>query len=206
MADQHTKRESYSQRDNPAFEALMAARKVVKEAAFFLPHLRPGMQVLDVGCGPGSITLGLAQAVAPGEVVGVDMQQSLVQRARDLAEERRITNVRFETGDAYGLSFPDGSFDAVFAHAVLNHLREPMRALAEMRRVLRPGGLVGVREPDDGTLLFTPAMPLLDQWLALMIRDGKDDGADPLVARHLRRLLLEAGFARAEASASVSSA
>ena len=206
MADQRPTREVYSQRDNPGFEAWIATRKADQEAAFFLPHLRPGMQVRDVGCGPGSITLGLAEVVAPGEVVGIDIQPSQVQRARDLACERGIANVRFEVGDGTRLPFPDHSFDAVFAHAVLLHLSEPVRALAEMRRVLRPGGLAGVREPDDGTILLTPATPLLEQWLALIIRKGRHHGADPLVGRHLRRLLLEAGFVRAEASASAESA
>jgi cyclopropane fatty-acyl-phospholipid synthase-like methyltransferase len=58
--------ESYSQRANPIFEAELAHRTAAKEGAFFLPYLRPGMRLLDLGCGPGSITLGLAEAVAPG--------------------------------------------------------------------------------------------------------------------------------------------
>jgi len=131
---------TYTQRGNTAFEAEMATRTASRAAAFFLPYLRPGMQLLDVGCGPGAITLGLAQTVAPGEVVGVDIQASQVDRARALAAERRITNARFEVADINRLPFPDGSFDAVFAHTVLMHLREPVRALEEMRRVLRPGG------------------------------------------------------------------
>ncbi len=206
MVDQRPSREVYSQRDNPAFETWMAARTAAREAAFFLLHLRPGMQVLDVGCGPGSITLGLADAVVPGEVVGIDMQQSQVQRARDRAVEHGVSNVRFEVGDAYRLPFTDRSFDAVFAHTILMHLREPVRALAEMRRVLRPSGIAGVRDPDYGTMLFAPAHPRLEQWLALMIRLRQHSGGYPFVGRRLRRLLLEAGFVRAEASASVFSA
>jgi len=207
MVDQRPSREVYVHRDNLAFETWLAAtRKAAREAAFFLPHLRPGVQVLDVGCGPGSITVGLAEVVVPGEVVGIDIQQSLVERARDLAVEHGMTNVRFEVGDAYRLSFPDHSFDAVFAHAVLMHLSEPVRALAEMRRVLRPGGIAGVREPDYGTMLFAPATTLLAQWPALRIRARQRSGGDPFVGRHLRRLFLEAGFMRTEASASVWSA
>jgi ubiquinone/menaquinone biosynthesis C-methylase UbiE len=164
------------------------------------------MQVLDVGCGPGSITMGLAEVVAPGEAVGIDVQQSLVQRARDLAVERGVTNISFEVGDAYRLPFPDHSFDAVFAHAVLLHLSDTARALTEIRRVLRPGGIAGVREPDHGTILFTPSTPLLEQWLVLINRAHQHTGSDPFVGRHLRRLLLEAGFERAEASSSTSNA
>jgi ubiquinone/menaquinone biosynthesis C-methylase UbiE len=203
MADRRASREVYSQQDNPAFETLMATRTAAREAAFFLPHLRSGMQVLDVGCGPGSITLGLAEVVVLGEVVGIDVQPSQVQRARDQAVQRGVANVRFDVGDAYRLPFPTRSFDAVFAHTVLMHLREPVRALSEMRRVLRPGGIVGVRDPDYGTMVFAPATPLLEQWLALMIRLRQHSGGDPFVGRHLRRLLLEGGFVRADASASV---
>ncbi len=120
------------------------------------------MQLLDVGCGPGAITVGLAGVVAPGEVVGVDFQATQVDQARALAAERGVVNARFEIGDAYQLPFPDGSFDALFAHAVLMHLRDPVRALAEMRRVLRPGGIAGVRDPDLGAVVFTPATSLLE--------------------------------------------
>lgn len=199
-------RERYINRDNPAFEAWMAGRTASREAAFFLPYLRPGMRVLDVGSGPGSITLGLAEAVAPGEVVGIDMQQSQVERARALAVERGRLNARFEVGDAYQLSFPDRSFDAVFMHTVLSHLREPVRALAEMRRVLRPGGIVGVREPDFGTILSTPATPLLEQWRALVTRVLQHNGGDLLRARHLRSLFLEAGFVRTKATSTTRNA
>jgi ubiquinone/menaquinone biosynthesis C-methylase UbiE len=135
--------ESYSQRANPVFEAELALRTAAKEGAFFLPYLRPGMRLLDLGCGPGSITLGLAEKVAPGEVVGVDLQPSQVAQAQELSAARGVKNVRFEIADVYRLPFPDASFDAVFAHVVLMHLREPVRALMEMRRVLRPGGIVG---------------------------------------------------------------
>jgi ubiquinone/menaquinone biosynthesis C-methylase UbiE len=96
--------------------AMMGQRTAAQNADFFLPHLRPGMRLLDAGCGQGSITIGLADAVAPGEVVGLDRDPEQVERARALAAERGVTNVRFEVGDAYALPFPDASFDAVFAH------------------------------------------------------------------------------------------
>jgi len=199
-------KESYSQNANSDFEAELALRTAAKEAAFFLPHLRLGMRLLDLGCGPGSITLGLAEAVAPGEVVGVDLQPSQVAQAQALSAARGVKNVRFEVADVYRLPFPDGSFDAVFAHVVLMHLREPVRALAEMRRVLRPGGVAGVRDCDWGGRIHTPMTPLLERWYALTVRIRQRNGGDPFMGRHHRRLLLDAGFARAEASVSVSSA
>jgi SAM-dependent methyltransferase len=196
----------YIQRANPAFEAVLATRTVSNAAAFFLAYLRPGMRVLDVGCGPGSITLGLAEVVAPGEVVGIDLQPAQVEQARALAATRGVPNVGFEVADLYTLPFPDGAFDAAFAHTVVIGLREPVRALAELRRVLRPGGIVGVRDPDWGTWLRVPTVPLIEQGIAVAVQGDQHHGGDPFRGRHHRRLLLEAGFVRTEATASVSSA
>ncbi len=182
-----------------------AKRMASQEAAFLLPHLRSGMHVLDAGCGPGSITLGLAAALAPGEVVGIDVQPSQVEKARALAVQRGVTNVRFEASNVYELPFPDGSFDAAFANSVLEHLREPVRALAELRRVLRPGGIAEVRDVDNGGFLIAPDTPLLQQYRSLLERVRQHNGANFYIGRHHRRLLLEAGFVRAEASASIES-
>ena len=164
------------------------------------------MRLLDLGSGPGSITLGLAEKVSPGEVVGVDLQPSQVEQAQALSAARGVKNVRFEVADVYRLPFPDGSFDAVFAHVVLMHLSEPVRSLAEMRRVLRPGGFAGVRDSDWGGRIYASRTPLLEQWYALTVRIRQRNGGDPFMGRHHRRLLLDAGFARAEASVSVWSA
>ena len=205
MAEHVPERELYSYRGCAAFEARMTKRTASQEAAFLLPHLRAGMHVLDAGCGPGSITLGLAAAVAPGEVVGIDIQPSQVEQARALAAQRGVTNVRFEASNVYELPFPDGSFDAAFANTVLQQLREPVRALAELRRVLRPGGIAGVRDVDLGGQLIAPETPLLKQWLSLVERVLQHNGGKPHIGRHHRRLLLEAGFVRAEAGASIRS-
>ena len=211
MADQHRSSsipvgEVYTHRANPAFDAAMARRTATGEAAFFLPHLRPGMRLLDVGCGPGSVTLGLAEIVAPGEVVGLDLRPAPIAQARVAASERGIVNARFEVGSAYALPFPDGSFDAAFALAVLMHLRAPARALAEMRRVLRPGGVVGVRDVDFGGRLIAPLTPLRERFTLLRDRVHEHNGGQLSLGRAQRRLLLDAGFARAEAGASAHSA
>jgi SAM-dependent methyltransferase len=120
--------------------------------------------------------------------------------------ERGVTNSRFEVASVYQLPFPDASFDAAFAHVVLMHLREPVLALRDIRRVLRPGGVVGIRDPDLGSILFTPPTPRLDQFRTLHDRVYEHNGGDPFMARSHRRQLLDAGFARAEATASVSAA
>jgi ubiquinone/menaquinone biosynthesis C-methylase UbiE len=178
-------------------------RSADKDAAFFLPHLRPGMRLLDCGCGPGAIALGLAAIVSPGETVGVDVEPSLVEQARALAAERGVANVRFEVGSAYDLPFPDGSFDAVFANMVLHHLREPVTALREMRRVLKPGGIVGVRDSDYSCMLITPPGSGMEQFFQFYLRVWEENGGSPRAARFMRGWLREAGFTRTEASATV---
>src|SRR5512142_1587093 len=105
--------------------AFLSGRTAQREAAFFLPFLKPGMRLLDCGCGMGALTTSLAEWLAPGEVVGFDREDSQVEAARAWAVERGVTNVRFERGNIYEMAYPDASFDAVFAHTVLEHVREP---------------------------------------------------------------------------------
>src|SRR6201997_1582388 len=110
------------------------ARRTGAGAAFFLLHLRPGMRLIDCGCGPGSITVDLAQAVAPGEAIGIDLRKDALMFGRALARERGIANVAFQAASVYQLPHADGSFDAAFSCAVLQHLAAPLLALKEMRR------------------------------------------------------------------------
>lgn len=166
-----------------------------------LPHLQPGMRLLDFGCGPGTITLGLAEAVAPDEVVGVDIESSMVERAQALAAEHGISNARFEVGSVYDLPFLDAAFDAAFSRSVLEHLSQPVEALREVRRVLRPGGVIGLRDGDWGSRIIAPASPLLEEGLALYARLWVRNGGSPQRGREHRALLRAAGFSRIEASA-----
>ena len=180
------------------FASTFPDRTAARDAHFCLPHLRPSMRVLDCGCGPGSITVGLADAVRPGEVVGIDMQAAEIARARALAGNLTVENVRFEVASVYQLPFDDASFDAVFAHGVLMHLHDPVRALREMRRVLRPAGIVGIRD-FELVGVKTPSTPVLERIDELWRRTLEHRGINPVFARHQRWALCQAGFARTEA-------
>src|SRR5436305_15099046 len=114
--------EQYTIGYGDAADRWMRQRTAAVDAAFFLPHLWRGARVLDVGCGPGSITVGLAETVAPGEVIGVDCEPLQIERAAALAEGRALTNLHFEVASAYELPYPDASFDAVFAHFLLGNV------------------------------------------------------------------------------------
>src|SRR5262249_9673167 len=148
-------------------QARLARRTAATSAAFLLPHLGPGMRVLDVGCGVGTITLGLAEAVAPGEAVGLDLQPAQIDAAQVLAATRGVVNVQFVPGSVYELPFPDASFDAAYANTLVQHLAEPSRALAELKRVLKPGGVVALADDDIDTLIWEPRTPLMTTWVEL---------------------------------------
>ena len=118
-------------------------RTAENSAAYLLPHLKPHMRILDVGCGPGTITAGLAGYVPQGHVTGIDAAPDIVEQARELTAGRE--NLDFTTGEVYALDYPDDTFCVVHAHQVLQHLSDPVRALREMHRVTKPGGLVAAR-------------------------------------------------------------
>jgi ubiquinone/menaquinone biosynthesis C-methylase UbiE len=176
------------------------ARRTGRVAAFLAPHLRPGMRLLDCGCGPGSITVDLAQAVAPGEAIGIDLREDAIERGRALARERGVANVSFQSASVYRLPYPSGSFDAVFASAVLQHLASPVAALEEMHRVLRSGGVVGIVDGSSTFGIRHPTNPLLERWDRLRALEREYSTGRPADALALRTLLRAAGFTRTEAS------
>jgi SAM-dependent methyltransferase len=178
-----------------------AARSTWREAAFFIPHLRPNMNLLDVGSGPGTITIGLAEVLHEGDVVGLELNPEQVAQARDRGRMSGRWNITFQQGSAYRLPFPDMSFDAVFAHALLQHLKDPSAAIAEMRRVLRPNGLVGLRDDDNGSLILAPPSPRMSRAIELMESVMRLSGGDPQVGRTYPRLLRLGGFSGIEMGA-----
>ena len=176
-------------------------RQATVEAAFLLPHLKPGMSLLDVGCGPGSITLGLAEAVAPGNVVGIDVSAERVDEARALADERGIANVTFEVGDAVALGFEEASFDAAFEHSVFMHVVNPGQAAREVFRVLKPGGVFGASDADASGFMHFPYEPFIATGMAIQTAWRLQHGGDNVIGKSLRGLLHEVGFARSQADA-----
>jgi 2-polyprenyl-3-methyl-5-hydroxy-6-metoxy-1,4-benzoquinol methylase len=181
-------RETYTHGHAPATLRQHGLRTAEEAAAFLLPELQRGMRLLDVGCGPGSITRGLAERLAPGEVVGLDLSPDALAVAREDAVARGIHNLRYELGSVYELPFPDASFDAVFAHQVLQHLREPRAALVEMLRVLKPRGLLAARDVDWGSVAYAPRDAWLDRFVDVHLRTWKQNGGEPCMGRRLRAL------------------
>ncbi|MFE7427176.1 class I SAM-dependent methyltransferase [Streptomyces sp. NPDC057545] len=169
-------------------------RTAANSAAYLVGELRPGMTVLDVGCGPGTITADLAALVAPGQVTAVDTSREVLDRAAEVAAERGLDGIEFATADVHALDFPDDSFDVVHAHQVLQHVTDPVRALREMRRVCRPGGIVAARDSDYAAMTWYPEAPGMDAWQELYGRVARANGGEPDAGRRLLSWARKAGF------------
>ena len=177
-------------------------RTVENSAAYLVPKLHAGASILDVGSGPGTITVDLARRVRPGRVIGIDSSPEIVARAAGLAASEGVANVEFRVGDAYALEFDDATFDVVHAHQVLQHLGRPVDALRDFRRVLKPGGIVAVRDVDYGGVIWNPPSAGLTRWLELYHDVHAWNGGEADAGRRLKSWAREAGFTDLEASAS----
>ncbi len=169
-------------------------------AQFLLKYLVPGMALLDGGCGPGTITKGLAEIVAPGRVVGIDREPSQIDLAQRLTDG--LPTIEFKTDDLCSLTADDESFDVVFVHGVLEHIADPEQATSEIRRVLKSGGLVGARHADFGGFLLEPTLSHLGKFSQLFIQLMQRNGGDPYCGRRQPGLFRKAGFDIVKVSAS----
>lgn len=169
-----------------------ATRTIANSAAYLVDYLVPGTDLLDVGCGPGSITAEFVSRVSPGgSVLGIDYSAQVVDRARN---DFGDSGAAFEAMDLYALDIADASYDIAHAHQVLQHVSDPVAALREMKRVVRPGGLVAVRDADYAGMHWAPESKPLEQWMSIYRRVAKANDAEPDAGRHLVRWAREAGF------------
>ena len=177
-------------------------RGATDSAAYLLPHLSAGMDLLDVGCGPASITADLAEHVAPGRVVALDAAAGALEAARATLSERGLSEqVGLARGDVMALPFEDGSFDIVHAHQVLQHLTDPVGALAEMRRLTRPGGIVAVRDAVYSAMTWFPEPTGMEQWRSVYMATARANGGEPDAGSRLLSWARAAGFSDVTASA-----
>ena len=158
MPDDTPATPSYTMGYSEEFRQMLDQRSAETHAAYLLPHLKPGHRVLDFGCGPGTISVGLARTVDPGEVHGIDMEESQIALARSAAEAGGHANATFHVGDVTKLPFEDNFFDAAHCHAVLMHVPDTAAALAEVKRVLKPGGIIAAREAILTAAFLRPSM------------------------------------------------
>ena len=185
-------------------EILEAYRRHTAEssAAYMLSHIRPGFTVLDFGCGPGTISSGLAKAAAPGEMHGVDMEESQIDIARAVAEASGIPNAYFHTGDVTALMFEDDFFDLAHCHNVLMHIPDTRSVLAEIKRVLKPGGIIACREMICESSFTHPDLGVLRKaWDMFEDLVAADDG-HPQMGKDMKGHIEGAGFVNVQVTAS----
>jgi 2-polyprenyl-3-methyl-5-hydroxy-6-metoxy-1,4-benzoquinol methylase len=182
-----------------SFEDLMRNRSATEYADFVLPSIDSRDRVLDVGCGAGSITIGLAKVA--GHVTGIDVDDAEFTDARAYAAEHGIDNVEFREGSIYELGQPDASIDVCTLCSMMETLDDPLAGLAEVRRVLKPGGLLGASSIEyGGLILHGPGEPLLRRFYELRLQLWEAQGdVHPYRGRELRGLLQAAGFEQVEA-------
>lgn len=179
----------------------MARRTVKSHGEFFVPYLTSGISVLDCGCGPGSITLGIARRIGEGQVVGIDFGETQIQQAIKSASQLGTRNAIFQTADCHSLPFDDASFDRVFCNALMEHLIDPVRAMRELQRVLNPGGAIGVSSPDWGGFVLAPPSDALTMAVEAYTTLQMSNGGDVHVGRKLGTYLAAAGFENYQLSA-----
>ncbi|KAH7078888.1 S-adenosyl-L-methionine-dependent methyltransferase [Paraphoma chrysanthemicola] len=183
-------------------------RTVENSCPHLLPYLNdPSLKILDVGCGPGTITVDLAARVPQGLVYAIDPSADVIEKARKHAAEKGVTNVRFETGDIFNWQSLDGvaagGFDIVHAHQVLQHLQDPLGAMKEMKRLVKPGGVLAVRDCNYHAMDWYPEHPGMNKWKALYIKVAEGLKAYPQMGKMLHAVALQAGFPREDIDASV---
>jgi len=199
MTDGQSTKKEYALGYGDATVAWMASRHVGYQGAFLAKHLASGMSLLDCGCGPGTLTCGLAEIVAPGRVNAVDVELTQIEKARALAAEKGLQNIEFQQASILELPFDDNSFDAVFVSAVMGNIDRPYDAVKEVFRVLKPGGIAGLREFDHGGNMAFPQSPMFARSVNLYIAMRKRNGHAEDFGRELKGAMHEAGFADIEA-------
>ena len=203
LSDGSVETARYTHGHSAAVLSAHSRRGAADSAAYLLAHLRAGMDLLDVGCGPASITADLAERVAPGRVVALDAAAGALEAARATLRDRGLSEqVEVTSGDVMALPFEDASFDVVHAHQVLQHLADPVGALAEMRRVTRPGGIVAVRDAVYSAMTWFPEPAGMEQWRSVYMATARANGGEPDAGSRLLSWARAAGFADASASAS----
>jgi ubiquinone/menaquinone biosynthesis C-methylase UbiE len=180
----------------PGVQNYLRLHTVERCAAFLTPHLVCGMSLLDAGCGPGTITVGLAAIVAPGQLVAVDISPDEVAQTEAALHAAGHDNALTQVASILELPFEDCSFDAVFSHAVLDYLVDPIAGVQELHRVLKPGGVIGLRSVNNDRSVIGPHDALVDEGVALFRRAVAAMGGDMTRGRLLGSMLKQVGFER----------
>ncbi|KAF8856179.1 S-adenosyl-L-methionine-dependent methyltransferase [Acephala macrosclerotiorum] len=180
--------------DDPNITKLYGERTSQVSCQYLLPHISKTANILDVGCGPGTITVDLAKIASEGQTTGVDNSEGIVKQASTSFSD--VPNLKFQVGDATDLkNFADNSFDIVHAHALLVHISDPVKVLKEFYRVCKPGGIIACRENSPSVVLsLKPDLPgIRGYWDRALLMIPKM-GGHPGAGRDLEKWAKEVGF------------
>jgi ubiquinone/menaquinone biosynthesis C-methylase UbiE len=175
-------------------EAQAKALDQIIERELGILSLKPGMRVLDAGCGTGAVARKIASRVFPAETFGIDIDSSFIDKAKKAALDKGIRNIRFELGNIDNLTYDDGFFDLSYCRLVLMHVKSPVKTVAELKRVTRKAGIAAASDTDDGALMIYPPAP---RFFGLWERYGewvKARGDDRYIGRKLYSIFSEAGL------------
>jgi SAM-dependent methyltransferase len=151
-------------------------------------------RVLETGCGVGAQTIILARSSPGADIISMDISAESIRIAREKVWKAGMLNVRFLRGDLYHLPLATGSVDHVFICFVLEHLRDPERALREIRRVLNTGGTLTVIEGDHGSAFFYPESEAAENAIHCLVRLQEEKGGNACIGRSLYPRISAAGF------------
>ena len=202
QADTEAQEQNYTMGYNEEFQVLLRRRSAANNASQLLPRLSSGMRLLDVGCGPGTISMGLADVVAPGEFIGVDIEESQIEMARAAASAGGHKNAEFQVADAVNLPFESNSFDVVHAHATVMHVPDTSAAIAEMMRVLKPGGIISCRDMILSSCFTEPRHGDFEIAWQVFGKLLSANGGHPEMGKEIKGVLHAAGFSDIAVSAS----
>lgn len=183
-------------------------RTAENSAGHLLPHLKriaglkPQLKLLDVGAGSGTISASLAGHMPEGQVIATDISDEILKQAAAHAEAKGVANISFRKASVFELPFDDAAFDVAHAHQVLCHLSEPSRAIKEMLRVVKPGGVVALRESDMQMWCMFPELPGLVKAHKLMVTTLLANGGQDQGGRRLVSWVVDAGIPRDKVEAS----
>ena len=169
-------------------------RGLHQEASFIKPYLKVGQTILDCGCGPGSISCDVAAVISPGKVSAIDISHQSITQAKQWAASRKIENIGFQVAEMTEVPFSKHTFDVVYAHAALYHVREYEKALKEIKRVLKPNGILALRDLNQANNKFSPSSDALDRAWTLIEKVFDVMGSDVNFGSKYESILPNFGF------------
>jgi ubiquinone/menaquinone biosynthesis C-methylase UbiE len=182
--------------DDKAVTSLYGERTALTSCAYLRPYIKETSNILDVGCGPGTITSDLAKIASKGKIIGVDNSAAIINQASSSFPPSTVPNLTFTVGDATKLEqFDDNTFDIVHAHALIVHIKDPVEVFKQFYRVCKPGGFVAVRDSNPSIVLsLKPDNPAIraywERTIGMMVKMGGHADAGKMLATWAK----EAGF------------